>query len=104
MKTLTGGPCLPTVTAAREGIRPPAKARAIQLALFAAGVVFCLSPWASPALALALYLFPMRGEALNLSQVQFGAWAGIAIHDIREWCCESSSAPPPCSPSCGGSD
>jgi uncharacterized integral membrane protein (TIGR00698 family) len=32
--------------------------------------------------ALALYTFPALGHALHLSDTQFGAWAGIAIHDI----------------------
>ncbi len=32
--------------------------------------------------AAALYLFPPLGHALGLSQVQFGTWAGIAIHDV----------------------
>jgi len=39
------------------------------------GVVFILN-------ALALYLFPMIGHSLHLGQVDFGLWAGIAIHDI----------------------
>ncbi|GAC1691139.1 MAG: putative sulfate exporter family transporter [Terriglobales bacterium] len=30
----------------------------------------------------ALYLFPAVGHALNLSQQQFGIWAGVAIHDV----------------------
>jgi len=29
----------------------------------------------------ALYLFPVIGHALDLSQLQFGAWAAVAIHD-----------------------
>jgi uncharacterized integral membrane protein (TIGR00698 family) len=32
--------------------------------------------------AVALYLFPVIGHALHLSQTQFGTWAGVAIHDI----------------------
>lgn len=32
--------------------------------------------------ALALYLFPPLGLKLHLSQVDFGVWAGIAIHDV----------------------
>ena len=39
------------------------------------GTVFILS-------AVALYLFPVMGHALHLSQTQFGTWAGVAIHDI----------------------
>jgi uncharacterized integral membrane protein (TIGR00698 family) len=31
--------------------------------------------------AIALFLFPMIGVALHLSQQQFGVWAAIAIHD-----------------------
>ena len=32
--------------------------------------------------AAALYLFPLLGHALALTQVQFGTWSGIAIHDV----------------------
>jgi uncharacterized integral membrane protein (TIGR00698 family) len=31
--------------------------------------------------ALALFLFPLVGQTLDLSAVDFGAWAGLAIHD-----------------------
>lgn len=41
----------------------------------AMGTVFLLN-------ATALYLFPIIGHALHLSQQQFGMWAGVAIHDI----------------------
>jgi uncharacterized integral membrane protein (TIGR00698 family) len=41
----------------------------------ALGTVFILN-------AVALYVFPVVGHAFGLSQVQFGTWAGIAIHDI----------------------
>lgn len=41
----------------------------------AMGTVFLLN-------AVALYLFPVLGHALGLSQGQFGTWAGIAIHDV----------------------
>ncbi len=41
----------------------------------AMGVVFLLN-------AVALYLFPRLGHHLALTQVQFGTWAGMAIHDI----------------------
>ena len=41
----------------------------------AMGTVFLLN-------ALALYVFPIFGHALGLSQAQFGTWCGIAIHDI----------------------
>jgi len=32
--------------------------------------------------AVALYVFPLAGHLLGLSQAQFGLWAGVAIHDI----------------------
>jgi uncharacterized integral membrane protein (TIGR00698 family) len=38
------------------------------------GTVFVLN-------SVALFLFPLIGHALNLSQHQFGIWAAIAIHD-----------------------
>ncbi len=41
----------------------------------AMGTVFILN-------AVALYLFPVLGHALGMSQEQFGTWAGVAIHDI----------------------
>ncbi len=41
----------------------------------AMGTVFILN-------AVALYLFPMLGHAMHMSQAQFGTWAGVAIHDI----------------------
>jgi uncharacterized integral membrane protein (TIGR00698 family) len=41
----------------------------------AMGTVFLLN-------ATALYLFPVLGHALALTQVQFGTWSGIAIHDV----------------------
>ena len=41
----------------------------------AIGVVFLLN-------AAALYIFPFVGHALHLSQVQFGLWSGVAVHDI----------------------
>jgi uncharacterized integral membrane protein (TIGR00698 family) len=41
----------------------------------AMGTVFILN-------AAALYVFPVVGHALGLTQAQFGTWAGIAIHDI----------------------
>lgn len=39
------------------------------------GTVFLLN-------AVALYVFPIAGHLLGLSQSQFGLWAGVAIHDI----------------------
>lgn len=41
----------------------------------ATGAVFILN-------ALALYAFPAIGHALELTQQQFGTWAGVAIHDM----------------------
>ena len=38
------------------------------------GTVFVLN-------AVALFIFPMIGTALHLSQMQFGVWSAIAIHD-----------------------
>ncbi|WP_418696447.1 YeiH family protein [Bacteroides sp.] len=40
----------------------------------ALGTIFILN-------ALALFIFPMIGHALNMSQHEFGTWAAIAIHD-----------------------
>jgi uncharacterized integral membrane protein (TIGR00698 family) len=40
----------------------------------ALGIVFILN-------SIALFLFPIIGHLLNLSQHQFGVWAAIAIHD-----------------------
>lgn len=47
---------------------------------------------------IALYLFPPLGHALGLTPQQFGAWAGVAIHDISSvvgaaQSFDSSSAP-----------
>jgi uncharacterized integral membrane protein (TIGR00698 family) len=39
------------------------------------GVVFLLN-------AAALYIFPFVGHLLHLTQLQFGLWAGVGIHDI----------------------
>jgi len=39
------------------------------------GTIFLLN-------AVALYVFPLTGHLLHLSQAQFGLWAGVAIHDI----------------------
>jgi uncharacterized integral membrane protein (TIGR00698 family) len=39
------------------------------------GTIFSLN-------AVALYVFPLTGHLLHLSQAQFGLWAGVAIHDI----------------------
>lgn len=48
-----------------------AKAESMSVAL---GVVFILN-------AIALFIFPPIGHALNMTQQQFGTWAAIAIHD-----------------------
>ena len=40
----------------------------------ALGTIFILN-------AIALFVFPMIGHALNMSQHEFGTWAAIAIHD-----------------------
>lgn len=39
------------------------------------GTIFSLN-------AVALYVFPVAGHVLHLTQAQFGLWAGVAIHDI----------------------
>jgi len=41
----------------------------------ATGVIFILN-------AVALYVFPVIGHALHMTDAQFGTWAGVAIHDI----------------------
>lgn len=41
----------------------------------AMGTVFVLN-------AAALFVFPLIGHKLGLSQTQFGTWAGVAIHDV----------------------
>jgi uncharacterized integral membrane protein (TIGR00698 family) len=41
----------------------------------AMGTVFVLN-------AIALFIFPPLGQALHLTQAQFGTWSGVAIHDI----------------------
>lgn len=48
-----------------------AKSESMSVAL---GVVFMLN-------AIALFIFPPIGHAFNMSDVQFGTWAAIAIHD-----------------------
>ncbi|QEC42449.1 YeiH family protein [Pseudobacter ginsenosidimutans] len=48
-----------------------AKDKQISVAL---GTVFILN-------AVALFIFPVTGHLLGLSQMQFGTWAAIAIHD-----------------------
>ena len=54
-------------------VAPAIKACAKEISV-ALGIVFILN-------ALALFVFPGIGKALQLSQAQFGLWAAIAIHD-----------------------
>jgi uncharacterized integral membrane protein (TIGR00698 family) len=54
-------------------LAPLVRARADQVGV-AIGIVFLLN-------ALALFAFPVIGHALGMSQVQFGVWAALAIHD-----------------------
>ncbi|MGY0406888.1 MAG: YeiH family protein, partial [Polaribacter sp.] len=48
-----------------------AKSKTISIAL---GIVFLLN-------SIALFVFPVAGHFLNLTQEQFGLWCAIAIHD-----------------------
>lgn len=54
-------------------VAPVLKAKDSEISV-ALGVVFILN-------AIALFVFPMIGHALNMTQQQFGVWAAIAIHD-----------------------
>lgn len=54
-------------------ISPVIKAEEKQISV-ALGTIFILN-------SVALFLFPVIGQALNLSQTQFGLWCAIAIHD-----------------------
>jgi uncharacterized integral membrane protein (TIGR00698 family) len=54
-------------------ISPVIKAEEKQISV-ALGTVFILN-------SIALFLFPVIGHALHLSQTQFGLWSAIAIHD-----------------------
>ncbi|WP_253810265.1 YeiH family protein [Hydrotalea flava] len=54
-------------------ISPVIKAQEKQISV-ALGTIFILN-------SIALFLFPIIGHALNLSQTQFGMWCAIAIHD-----------------------
>lgn len=54
-------------------ISPVIKAKEDQTSV-ALGVIFILN-------SIALFLFPLIGHKLNLSQTQFGIWCAIAIHD-----------------------
>ena len=52
---------------------PALKAKAHEIAISSA-VVFTLN-------AVALLIFPVIGRALNMSELQFGYWSALAIHD-----------------------
>ena len=54
-------------------ISPVIKAEEKQISV-ALGTIFILN-------SIALFIFPVIGHALNLSQTQFGLWCAIAIHD-----------------------
>lgn len=54
-------------------IAPAIKAEEKQISV-ALGTIFILN-------AIALFVFPVIGHALNLSQTQFGLWCAVAIHD-----------------------
>lgn len=54
-------------------VDPIIKARAESMSV-ALGVVFILN-------AIALFVFPVIGDALSMTMKQFGMWAAIAIHD-----------------------
>lgn len=54
-------------------VGPIIKARAESMSV-ALGVVFILN-------AIALFVFPIIGDALSMTMKQFGMWAAIAIHD-----------------------
>ena len=54
-------------------VGPVIKAKDSEMSV-ALGTIFILN-------AIALFIFPMIGHALNMSQHEFGTWAAIAIHD-----------------------
>ena len=54
-------------------VGPVLKAKDSEMSV-ALGTIFILN-------ALALFIFPAIGHALNMSQQEFGTWAAIAIHD-----------------------
>jgi uncharacterized integral membrane protein (TIGR00698 family) len=54
-------------------LAPIAKAEEEEIAV-SLGTVFILN-------SVALFVFPLIGNALHLSQVQFGLWSALAIHD-----------------------
>ena len=54
-------------------VGPVFKAKDTEMSV-ALGTIFILN-------AIALFIFPAIGHALNMDQTQFGTWAAIAIHD-----------------------
>lgn len=54
-------------------VGPVLKAKDTEMSV-ALGTIFILN-------AIALFIFPMIGHALDMSQQEFGTWAAIAIHD-----------------------
>ena len=54
-------------------VGPVLKAKDTEMSV-ALGTIFILN-------AIALFIFPAIGHALNMDQTQFGTWAAIAIHD-----------------------
>lgn len=58
------------IAATSTAIRAPEHHVSVALA-----VVFVLN-------AVALYVFPPLGQAMGLSEAQFGAWAAVAVHDF----------------------
>jgi len=54
-------------------VAPAIKAESDEISV-SLGTVFVLN-------SIALFLFPIIGHALSLTQVQFGVWSAIAIHD-----------------------
>ena len=55
-------------------VGPVLKAKDSEMSV-ALGTIFILN-------AIALFVFPMIGHALNMSQHEFGTWAAIAIHEM----------------------
>ena len=69
---LSSGPAI-CGGSAIAAVGPIIKARAESMSV-ALGVVFILN-------AIALFVFPIIGDALSMTMKQFGMWAAIAIHD-----------------------
>ncbi len=59
-------------------VGPVLKAKDSEMSV-ALGTIFILN-------AIALFIFPMIGHALNMSEHEFGTWAAIAIHDTSFFC------------------